>query len=107
MNELRNTNAVINLKLSMAADAISRARDALHERDRVTVVEPYSFQQIKRAIHYLLIAYRMSIENSILCDADIDQLNRMCLDLGDQMTAFRLWPDVVDEQAPANPEHTG
>ena len=96
MNAERHTNATIHRQLSSAADAISRARDDLKERDKQTAVSIYSFRQMQRAVHSMLLAYRVAIENSILCDADLRELMSMSAELTSLLERVAILPDVVE-----------
>jgi hypothetical protein len=96
MTTSKRTNATIHSQLAMAADAISRARDDLKERDRQTAVSIYSFRQMQRAVHSLLQAYRISIENSILCEADLQELMNVSAELTAMLERVAILPDVVE-----------
>jgi hypothetical protein len=96
MSKAPYTNASIHSHLACAADAISRARDNLKERDKQTIVGIYSFQQMGRAVQSLLSAYRIALENSVLCHADIDEIMQVARDLTELMDREELLPDIVE-----------
>jgi hypothetical protein len=90
------TNSFIHAKLAFAADAISRARDDLKERDKQTVVSIYSLTQMATAVEYILKAYKVAMENSIICDADLTALMKCERDLRMVLKMTELFPDVVE-----------
>lgn len=103
MNTKGNTNGRIHGRLAMAADALSRARDDLKSREKVTAVSIYSFQQMKRAIEDICKAYRMALENSLICDANLTALFAISEDLAEMMRKIELFPDVIEPFTPDEP----
>jgi HEPN domain-containing protein len=96
MTSSKRTNADIHSKLAMAADAISRARDDLKERDKQTVVSVYSFRQLQRAVEMLLAAYGIAIDNSLLSGHDLTELFGISTELTVILENVAILPDVVD-----------